>query len=190
MDSLSQLTQIPGWTKEDIEKLVFKAWSNDSYHGKQAGLSQGYDIWINSRISHQEKYTIYYCKYALLYFYKIALNSHFETYFLKAYISGPKYSYFYLNFHIIYCLKLFGYLHCSIYLICNILDKNSTKNMILSTLCMCLLIINLIYKYLCNKTNYQLNLYLNTDIRVIHFSAILKIQSLINLSFLTYQNEW
>ena len=122
-------------------------------------------------------------------FYKIALNSHFETYFLKAYKSGPKYSYFYLNFHIIYCLKLFGYLHCSIYLICNILDKNSTKNMILSKLCMCLLIINLIYKYLCNKTNYQLNLYLNTDIRVIHFSAILKIQSLINLSPLIYQNE-
>ena len=81
------------------------------------------------------------------------------------------------------------YKYCSIYFICKNLDKTSTKIIILSKLCMYLLKTNLIYKYLYNKIYFQINLYLTTDIRIIHFITILKIQSIINLSFITYRNE-
>ena len=66
------------------------------------------------------------------------------------------------------------YIYCSIYLICKILDENSTKITILSKLCMYLLKTNLIYKYLYNKiyfsdkpiSNYRYQnytLYYNTE---------------------------
>ena len=68
VDSLEQLIQIPSWSKNDIEKLVFEAWNKDSHHGNQLGQTQGNGIRMNTRIMDYKKCTIFYSKYALLYF--------------------------------------------------------------------------------------------------------------------------
>ena len=103
VDSLSQLTRIPGWTKEDIKKLVFEAWNYAFFHGKITELSQGLGIRNNSGPSEYEKPLITYCKYALIYLNMLKYNTSF-LHFIKcthvytfviilSYLNMPKYKF-------------------------------------------------------------------------------------------------